>query len=327
MILGIIIALLSPVKYTSSTIFVPQISSSVNNSNLSTIASIAGFKLDNNISNNEISPNIYPLIINSYNFKNQLLNTQISLGNNIKLKEYLLNISDSPLKILYNYTFGLPTYLKKIIKNIVSRNEDDLTLNKKSNLLSISIEEKKLHNILSEIIFIDVNQKEGYISLSSKINNPEVAASITQNSLEILQNEIINYKIKNAKEILKFSVEEFNKKKLELEKTQDEIAILNDKNKNVNSSLLANQITRLQSKLSIDNIVYQELAKQVENSKLKVSKETPIFIIIEPVVIPNQKSEPNTTNISISFLLIGFILSCLYYLFKDKIQQNILILK
>ena len=115
MILGIIIALLSPVKYTSSTIFVPQISSGVNNSNLSTIASIAGFKLDNNISNNEISPNIYPLIINSYNFKNQLLNTQISFGNNIKLKEYLLNISDSPLKILYNYTFGLPTYLKKII--------------------------------------------------------------------------------------------------------------------------------------------------------------------------------------------------------------------
>ena len=126
---------------------------------------------------------------------------------------------------------------------------------------------------------------------------------------------------------MKFSVEEFNKKKLELEKTQDEIAILNDKNKNVNSSLLANQITRLQSKLSIDNIVYQELAKQVENSKLKVSKETPIFIIIEPVVIPNQKSEPNTTNISISFLLIGFILSCLYYLFKNKIQENILILK
>ena len=69
--------------------------------------------------------------------------------------------------------------------------------------------------------------------------------------------------------------------------------------------------------------VVQQLASQVEQAKLQVSKDTPVFTIIQPVNIPFQKSEPSRTVLVIVFLLLGFIFSCLYILIEKPIIQII----
>ncbi len=60
--------------------------------------------------------------------------------------------------------------------------------------------------------------------------------------------------------------------------------------------------------------VYKSLAQQLEDSKIKVKEETPVFTIIEPIVIPIQKSEPLRIFITITFMLIGF-LGTVFYIF------------
>ena len=76
-VLGVFIALFSPKKYTVSTVIVPQISSSSSSSSLSSLASLAGFDLGGVKSTAELSPILYPQIVNSVPFKLELMNTPL----------------------------------------------------------------------------------------------------------------------------------------------------------------------------------------------------------------------------------------------------------
>jgi LPS O-antigen subunit length determinant protein (WzzB/FepE family) len=58
------------------------------------------------------------------------------------------------------------------------------------------------------------------------------------------------------------------------------------------------------------------LASQVEQAKLQVNKDTPVFTTIKPVTIPYEKSAPKRALIVITFLFLGFVLSTGYVLVK-----------
>ncbi len=61
------------------------------------------------------------------------------------------------------------------------------------------------------------------------------------------------------------------------------------------------------------------MAKQVEQAKLQVSKDTPIFSVLKPVVVPNEKSSPKKFLIIIIWSFLGFSISVANILFKDSL--------
>ena len=92
------------------------------------------------------------------------------------------------------------------------------------------------------------------------------------------------------------------------EALQDELASFRDQHQNISSGLFENKLSRLESELAIASAVNEELAKQVEQARIQVSKDTPIFTIIDPVVIPNQRTSPKRTLIVFGFTFLGFFL-------------------
>jgi uncharacterized protein involved in exopolysaccharide biosynthesis len=62
----------------------------------------------------------------------------------------------------------------------------------------------------------------------------------------------------------------------------------------------------------------------VEQSKLQVSKDTPIFSVLKPVVVPNEKSGPKRLLIIAIWTFLGLIFSAGKTLFQDQIQKFIL---
>ncbi len=72
------------------------------------------------------------------------------------------------------------------------------------------------------------------------------------------------------------------------------LAVFDDKNQNVVTSLAKTERQKLQYDYDLAYEVYKSLAQQLEEGKIKVKEETPVFTIIEPIVIPIQKSEPIT---------------------------------
>ena len=87
--IGVAVAIISPLKFSSSTVFIPQnIESST--SNFSGVASLVGINLGSFSSGNDIPTSMYPQIGNSPKFKRLILEKIIDEKENLSLKNYLV---------------------------------------------------------------------------------------------------------------------------------------------------------------------------------------------------------------------------------------------
>ena len=316
-IAGIIFALFQPNQYTASTTFIPQLGSDVKTgaSSLSGLASLAGINLGGGIEgSSEFPPTLYPQVVESVPFRLDLLSSNIQVNNEeITLRDYFLENKNSfnLLGTVKKYTIGLPSLILNYFRN------DEKSLSNTSSIYSLTEEDHDLFEKLSEIFSLSVNEMEGFITMSFEDKNKKVAAQVAQTAETLLQEKIIEFKVKSSKELLDFTTNQYNEKKNIFEKLQDERAIFVDKNINISSSLFKNKISRIESELNIAQTVVQQLASQVEQAKLQVNKDTPVFTTIKPVTVPYKKSAPTRSLIVMIFLFLGFVLSSGYVLMKE----------
>ena len=320
-VLGILVALLSPVVFTASSTFLPQSSQSGGSSSLSGVASLVGINLGGN-TGNEIPPSIYPQITESVTYKRVLLELPLSINQSepdVLLKDYLLNKKETSFDLigsLKKYTIMLPFTILSAIKGKPKGNDKVL-----KSEMSVSLEEEELFKTLSGMLSLSVNAKEGFVSLSASMGDPLICAIVAKGAQEILQKSVIDYKIKSASELLTFNQKQLDLKKIEFDSLQNKLALFKDSNLNIIDSRFENRLSGMEAEFGIVNAVYQELSKQLEQSKLQVSKDTPVFSVIQPVTIPNVRSAPKRSLMVLIYTFLGFVLGCGFVLTKDPLSQ------
>ena len=298
--IGLLLFLLFPYKYKSNTTFALQINNeSTTQSTFGGLASLAGINLNQNL--NYVSPTIYPKIIESYDFKRKILN--VELNDSLTLKNFLISkLSLNKSKFLNN------SFVNNI--NIISK--DELIL----------------YDYLESIISFSSNISDNIYDIIVEMENPLYSSVIALKSREILQSKIIDFNIKSSKDELDFVKKNYNLKKIELEKIQDELAKFNDKNKVISTSIFSNERMKLESKYETSYRVFQELSIELEQSKLKLNRNTPIFTVVKEVSVPIIPSSFSLINYLLLYSLIGFIVAIFYiflkndlYLFLKKIKD------
>ena len=291
--IGIAVALFSPIVYSSSTTFINSQSESTSASGLSGVASLVGVNLGGISSSNKIPASMYPQIAESVEFKRALLKSSIDEKKEMTLEVFLTK---------YN---GLTKTSSNLNKNpfFVSEYED------------------KLFDLIDKIIFINVNQKDRFISISAKMPESEYALNTCISAREILHKIVINSRIKSAKQKLDFSEKQLNSKKIEFEDIQNKLSYFNDSNLNLVTSSIINQRKKLEAEFEIINAVIIELSKQVEQRKLQVSEDTPVFSIIKEASMPVNRSAPKRTQLVFIFGFMGLATSTLYVLIKKPTES------
>ncbi len=324
-VIGLIIALVSPKEFTASTTLVPQTSSGKTNlGGLSSLASMAGFNLDLSQGADVLSPQIYPQIVQSVPFQLEIMNTPFSFpkveGKMTLYKYYTEVQKPGVLSVIKKYTLGLPGMIIKAIKgekNVTGPNRSNETM------IRLTEEQEEVRKIIDKNISLSINDKEGYVELSSNFFDSELAAQVTQKAKELLQKTITEFKIEKATAQLQFIEERYNEKKKEFEEAQEKLAAFRDRNKNVTSAVALTQEEQLQNEYQLVFNVYSELAKQLEQAQIKVKEDTPVFSTIKPVIIPIEKSKPNRPLILIIWIFLGLLVS----ITKILGQQYIVVLK
>ena len=66
--------------------------------------------------------------------------------------------------------------------------------------------------------------------------------------------------------------------------------------------------------------MYSELAKQLEQARIKVKEDTPVFSIVEEVTVPVERSKPHRSLILILWTLLGGILGVALVIAKYSIS-------
>lgn len=319
-IVGIFISLLIPNSFTAKTTFILQTGSESSNSGgLSSLASLAGLNLGSVSNGSDIPPSLYPKIVSSVPFKLELLDQDIivneelkKIGNYISSKEGGFSI----LNFITKYTIGLPS----VILSTFRVDSEAITF-QKSDIFQVNNEDRKLFQALENNLVLSPNKKEGFITLEFSDQNKFIAAQVVEHAKEILQARIIEFKNQSARENLKFTSRQFEQNRIVYERLQDSLAIFRDQNLNISSSLYQNRLDRLERDLNLASSVAEQLASQVEQAKLQLNRDTPVFTIIEPVTVPYQRTSPKRSLIVVSLAFLGFFLSGVFIIVKKPVSQ------
>jgi uncharacterized protein involved in exopolysaccharide biosynthesis len=320
-IIGGIIGFLTPATYTASSTFLPQTSQMGGglSGSLGGLASLAGINLSAGAGGGgEIPPSMYATVLGSQPFRKRILDAKIVVnGDSVSYRDYLKNQPATVLGTLSEYTIGLPG---KVIGAMSSKEESSVTLATEW-LKPLSDEEYGLQNTVAGKVSISNDKKEGIVSLTVVEGDPLVAAQVAQVTEQILQDWIIEYKIKNAKAQYDFIEKQFEAKQKEFFSIQEQLANYTDRNQNVLAASYLTRLDRLQAEFDLVNTVYSELAKQKEQAAIQLSKDTPTFSVLDPVTIPKEKTGPKKSLFLLGGFFLGLLGSALWALGKKPIQS------
>lgn len=308
-VIGVFVAIVTPPEFTVKTIMVPQTASKSQAGGLSGLAALAGIDIGTSLQTGEISPILYPQIVSSTPFKLELMNTPIKfkdVDQPVSLFDYYTQYQKpAVLGTIQKYTLGLPGMIVGAIKG--KKDEEVYGKDEKGNMIVLTKDQNEICKALDEIIILEVDAKQGYLTLVCIMPDAFAAAQLAQIAQELLQREIIRFKVQKSQADLEFIQERYNEVKAQAEGYQVNIAQNTDKYKNLTSAVPQVQTTRIQTKYGVANTVFQELAKQLEQAKIQVKKDTPVFTIIQPVSVPVEKSKPNRPLLLVIFVFMGAV--------------------
>jgi uncharacterized protein involved in exopolysaccharide biosynthesis len=319
LILGLVVAILTPNQYSSSSMFTPNYGQQESGaSGLKGLASLAGIDIGSmGGSSKEISPMLYGKIIESAVFKMAILSAPLqNVEQAATVREYLNQDSSTFLTTVKSYTIGLPAKVITLFKS-----EKDNAALLIDGIEKISEADYALFQKLNNLIQININDKDGYIELVATTQDPLVSAQLAKQSEALLQKEIIGLKTKGSLELLTYLETQFEQKRNLLNKAQDNLSRFKDQNMNIARYSFSNSQIRLETELQTANSVFTNVNAQLEQVKLQVAKETPVFSIIKPVVIPSEKSAPKHSMILFTYIFLALIASVGFVLVKEPVKE------
>nr|WP_319401191.1 Wzz/FepE/Etk N-terminal domain-containing protein [uncultured Carboxylicivirga sp.] len=307
LVLGIMVAFLSPVKYTVTATILPSVqkkSSSVGN--LSALAGMAGINLGSMMGeSNGIAAEIYPRIVNSYPFLNEFIHEKFNFKDYrdaLSIYEYVLKDTVGSFgQQLLKYTIHLPWTIKN--KVFSSRIEGDGMQN--YGVLSLTEDEVKAYQFIEDLFMVSVDDQTGLVSLTVVSDEPILTAQYVQKGIELLQRYIIDYKTKQARENLNFIQARYDEKRVEYQRLQKVVFNYRDSHRNVIAERLDVEYQRINDEYELISSIFNELARQLEQSKIAVEEQKPAFTVIEPAKIPIKRSSPKRISIIVVSLFIG----------------------
>jgi uncharacterized protein involved in exopolysaccharide biosynthesis len=327
-LLGIFIALTSPVSYSASSTIVPQ-SSQRNTGNLGGLASMMGVNLASSMTGETLSPTVYPNIVKSVPFCREIMQMPIPVKKSstpITLYEYY-NYKQYQQKNLLNaikkYTIGLPGVILSSIHKNTSNEEAAVAYTDtiSGEVLSLTSKERKAISLIQQNILFESNSRDGYIKLGYSFAEPEAAAAIADHLFKTLEKYVKDYKAQKQQDNLLFVESNYSEARKDFLQKQTNLAAFQDANRGLVSAMARTTERRLSSEYDIAFTVYNELAKQLEQAKLSVKESTPVLTIIDPVVVPQQRSAPRRSMIIAVFLFLGLIVSTGWVLIEPLVQD------
>jgi len=330
MMLGLFVAIFTPSQYSVTTIMVPQVSGRGKLGGFSSLAAMAGININMN-SGGELSPAVYPQIVQSIPFKKELIKTKLTfegIDHPVTYYDYYMHYAKPGiLGTVMKYTLGLPGTIKGAIsKALFSKKIAQLKpVADTSGLIWLTKAQEGLAKHLNSTVYVNMDAKTGDISLTAIMPEALAAAQLGKRAQELLQRFIISFKIKKTKAQLDFIRGRYLFRKKAFEKAQDRQARFLDMNKNISTAVARAQEERLQSEYQLAYGVYSSLAQQLEQAKIQVKQETPVFSIIQPITVPNQRFKPKRAQILIIWAFIGLIIGIGWVFGKeyfDKVKEE-----
>ena len=322
-IVGVVIALTTPKQYTVSVTLAPEMGKS-GGSSLSGIASmlgVGGFNMGNDA--DALNVTLYPDIVSSTPFILDLMDTPVSTLDeeepDTTLVGYLKEYTSSSLM---GTVMSLPF---KAISGVISlfKSDEEAGTSNGINPFQLTLEQSQIVAGLKQMIVASVDKKTGVTTVSVTMQDPLVAAMLTDTVIVKLKEHITKYRVSKAEDDCKYWEQLNDQRRDEYHSKQKLYANYVDANKNVILQSVRIEQERLQNEMNLAYQVYSNVATQLQMAKAKVQEAKPVFAVVEPASVPLRPSGTSRKMILVGIVFLAVAGAAAWILFGQDLWKNL----
>lgn len=284
-VLGIIIALSIPKQYTVTVTLSPEMGGDSKGGGLASLASsfLGGGASS---SNDALNVTLAPDIVASTPFILELFNTRVQTLDG-ELDTTLVAYLDEQKQPWWGYIKAIPGMAINTVKSLFTEKVDTVSM-----LNPFQLTEKEAAKVegLRKAIIANVDKKTAMTTITVTLQDPKVTAIVADSVVGKLQQYIVDYRIKKAKEDCAYLEELYHERQQEYYEAQSRYAHYFDTNRNIAFQSVRAEQERLQNDMNLAYQVYSQVAQQLQVARAKIQEEKPVFAVVEPASIPLQPS-------------------------------------
>lgn len=330
--LGVFWALFSAEEFESDALLMPEIQAEQGAGGASQLlqrfGGAFGISGGSGMPAGTIPPQIYPQIVSSITFQLELLEQEMHFREydvTTTWPDFLENHYSRPITgYIKDYTIGLPFTILGGVKSLFSSEDEEesamLTEDvMEQEYISLSQEEFEIIKQLRERINVSQDQETGLLTTRVKLQDARAAAEMNRYLINLLKEYVTEYRVEKARQNLEFAEQQKDEAEERFRETQMALAEFQDRNVTISTARAQTELERLQDEKNLALNVYQTLAQRVEEARLNLQEQTPIFSEVQPANVPTERSEPKRGMMVIIFTLLGGILSVGWVLIEPLI--------
>lgn len=322
LVIGILIALSTPKQYTVSVTLSPEVSGG--NSGSSGLASMAASFLGANVgstSPDALNATLAPDIVASTPFLLELLDARV-VSQNQKIDTTLTAYLDEQKSPWWSYIMAAPSMAIGGIRSLFNKEEEASKDSIQSGTIQLNEEDAAKLGGLKKAILAEPDKKSGIITLTVTLQDPKITATMADTVVSKLQQYIIAYRTRKAKEDCEYLEKLYKERQQEYYDTQRQYAHYVDANSNMVYQSTMAERERLQNDMSLAYQVYSQVAQQLQVARAKVQEEKPVFAVVEPAVVPLQPSGTSKKVIVIGFVFLAVVFTGAWQLLGKPYWQQ-----
>ncbi|MBM3176563.1 MAG: hypothetical protein FJZ78_01010 [Bacteroidetes bacterium] len=324
--LGYIAKITSTKEFESTCVLYSEESQGGQSGSIQALALLAGIK--GTEPSYATGGDLYQLILTNKPFLLELSQTPIptsNSGKSIFLGEYFTEDTNddaihSTFEAIKNFPKTIVTLfsgtkepIKKVTKKIgVKRDSIPSSFVSRALISELTGDDKRIIAILSQRIKLVQNGKLS--TLQVKMPDPVLSAEANKVVLELLLKYAIRFKASKQLENVEFLEKRVHEAEVLYKESQQKLAKFKDTNFNVVFQSVQAEERFLESNFALYSGLYSQLVGQLEQARIQLKKDSPLFTIVEPVYIPDQVIKNNDKIFAyfkygfvIGFLITGFI--------------------
>ena len=280
------------------------------------------FGIQRNVEENDIQVSMYPHIVESLRFQIELMQHEVYFGHlerEMTIFDYFTEYYDPPLtsritEAVWDYTIALPITIWNFVRSIgsdSSAEREPIDFSQFSEFEApkmLDYEIRRVANIVSGLITISREPQTGFVSIGVSLPDARASTEMVILVKNLLQEYVIDYRTEKAMNNLTFIEEQYEEAKENFQIRQDSLAAFRDRNINLATESMAVVERRLESEYELAFTLYNTLARRLQEAKIQVQEETPVFRVHEPAIVPTRPSGPDAARILGGSIFVGIFL-------------------
>ena len=313
---GLVIGFSIPKEYTVTVKLAPEVQGN-KNSSLGILSQMAGINIGSLNSADAMSPELYPDIVQSVPFMTELFGVEVADEDGemtMPLAEYVAKELHSPWwSVILQVPFKVLGWFIDLFRAEEPEGEGP------TDPFRLTKEENEVVRSLQERISTSVDKKTLVVSLSVTMQDPLVAATLTDTVMLSLQNHITQYRTDKARHDLEFTQRLFDEAQGKYYAAQQRYAQYVDQNQALSRRSFRTEEERLQNEMSLAYSLYNQTAQQLQLAKAKVQELTPVYAVVQAATVPLKPSKPSKMLILIGCVFLAGAAAAAWTLFGKNI--------